>query len=134
MANLQAAVVPLSPSGSIPGLNDPSFTPTHNGNDVDFDSMFNNDYFNSGDVPHEFDFSYTDIPDFNFGAPDMEPQNGEGQNQAGIGLDGTDEGRVKEMDSSEATSPANTVGTLGDDADAVPGQVEGSPKKLRRRY
>ena len=135
MANMQATIAPLSPSGSIPGMTDQSYT---NGNpELDLDAIFNSgDYFNDGNDPANFDFTSNgaELPDFDFGAG-MEPVVNDAddhQTQGGLGqvdgMDGIDEGRVKEMDSSEATSPANTVNTIDDE-----GQVEQSPRKLRRR-
>ena len=124
LANLQATIAPLSPSGSIPGVNDH----TYNSNpELDLDSIFNSgDYFNDGTDPASFDFTNgADLPDFDFSTA-MDPVGDQGQEMPQ--LDGIDEGRVKEMDSSEATSPANTVNTIDDE-----GQVEQSPRKLRRK-
>ena len=124
LANLQATIAPLSPSGSIPGVNDH----TYNSNpELDLDSIFNSgDYFNDGTDPASFDFTNgADLPDFDFSTA-MDPVGDQGQEMPQF--DGIDEGRVKEMDSSEATSPANTVNTIDDE-----GQVEQSPRKLRRK-
>jgi len=126
MANMQATIAPLSPSGSIPGVNDQ----TYNGNpELDLDSIFNSgDYFNDGTDPANFDFANgADLPDFDFGTT-TEPVNGNDPTKYFPQFDGVDEGRVKEMDSSEATSPANTVNIIEDE-----GQVEQSPRKRRRR-
>ena len=126
MANIQANIAPLSPSGSIPGVNDQ----TYNGNpELDLDSIFNTgDYFNDGSDPNNFDFTNgTEFPNFDFGAGG-ENANGDAQEQGLAQFDGIDEGRVKEMDSSEATSPANTVQTI-DEED----HPEQKPRKLRRR-
>ena len=121
MANLNASIAPLSPSGSIPGVNDQSYQP--NGQELDLDSIFNSgDYFNDGANPGDFDFSNgADIPDFDFSAPLP------GGNE--IGSVDKNEGRiVGSVASSEATSPANTV-----DDGVTTEQLEGSLRKLRRR-
>ena len=127
MANMQATIAPLSPSGSIPGVNDQTY---NNGNsELDLDSIFNTgDYFNDGTDPNNFDFTNgAEFPDFDFGVGG-ENTNGGAQEQDVPPLDGMDEGRVKEMDSSEATSPANTVQTI-DEED----HPEQKPRKLRKR-
>lgn len=121
MANLNASIAPLSPSGSIPGVNDQSYQPI--GQELDLDSIFNSgDYFNDGTNPGDFDFSNgADIPDFDFSAP--LPDGNE------TGSVDKNEGRiVGSVDSSEATSPANTV-----DDGVTTEQLERSPRKLRRR-
>ena len=144
MANMQATIAPLSPSGSIPGVTDTSYN--NNSSELDLDSIFNSgDYFNDGTDPNNFDFtnvSGADFPDFDFStAAAMDSVGGAGDpGGQGQGLppgqfDGImDEGRVKEMDSSEATSPANTVNTIDDEAAQQQQQVEqSSPRKLRRK-
>ena len=121
MANLNATIAPLSPSGSIPGVTDQSYQP--NGQELDLDSIFNSgDYFNDGTNPPDFDFSDgVNMPDFDFSVP---PPNMEDPSPANA-----DEGRVVgSVDSSVATSPANTV----DDGLGIE-QAQGSPRKLRRR-
>ncbi|KAL6720282.1 Heat shock transcription factor [Lecanora helva] len=129
MANMQATIAPLSPSGSIPGMNDnTSFNPNP---ELDIDSIFNTgDYFNDGIDPNNsnnFDFTNggMEFPDFDFSTGAVtEPANAGAQEHLGV----DDEARVKEMDSSEATSPAATVHTVEEDE-----RPEESPRKLRRR-
>lgn len=134
MANMQATIAPLSPSGSIPGMRDQSYGGQNGNADFDFDSMFkSDDYFNDGTDPSTWNFTNDpELPDFDFGSS-VEPSNADhvGQEQVHLGV--PDEGRVKEMDSSEATSPANTVGTM--DADDANGgeHADQSARKLRRR-
>ena len=127
MANMQATIAPLSPSGSIPGINNGS----HSGNsELDLDSIFNTgEYFNDGTDPNTFDFTAgAELPDFDFNTG-AEPINGDNaQGQGPVQFDGTNDERVKEMDSSEATSPANTVLTIDDDEN-----VEQSPRNPRRK-
>ena len=129
MANMQATIAPLSPSGSIPGVNDQSYNANP---ELDLDSIFNSgDYFNDGSDPNNFDFSNgsAELPDFDFTNFGADAHGGDDQTK-GLAppLDGLDDdGRVKEMDSSEATSPANTVHTIDDE-----GQGEQSPRKKRR--
>ncbi len=123
MANLNATIAPLSPSGSIPGVDDQSYNPP-NGSELDLDSIFNsNDYFNDGNNPGNFDFSNgnAELPDFDFDTAPVEGQdNADTKN---------DQGSVVEtMGSSEATSPANTVADWGE---KERGDV--SPRKLRKR-
>jgi len=134
MANMQATIAPLSPSGSIPGVSDLSRGGQSGTQDFDFDSMFkSDDYFNDGGDPNNYDFTNgADLPDFDFGAG-TELAYGDHFMQGPAQLDVPDDGRVKEMDSSEATSPANTVVTV--DADDVNGGelVDQSPRKRRRR-
>lgn len=67
MANLQSTIAPLSPSGSIPGVNDsspPAFNPNYNPDLYDIDQIFNSgDYFNDANIDGadllDFDFSTT---------------------------------------------------------------------------
>ena len=127
LANVQGTLAPLSPSGSIPGVSDQVYDPQNGQDMLDMDTIFNcNDYFNNGTNPDEYDFSNnTEFPDFDFS---MTPSNGE--TRGGTFDANSDEGRVVEtMDSSEATSPANTVDDGGG------GQEHGdvSPRKLRKR-
>jgi len=123
MANLNATIAPLSPSGSIPGVNDQSYNP-QSGSELDLDSIFNsNDYFNDGNNPGNFDFSNgnADLPDFDFNSAPMEGEDTMNTSN--------DDGRVVEtINNSEATSPAETVEDGGErDYRDV------SPRKLRRR-
>ena len=134
VANLSSMVQPLSPSGMIPGLNDPQgyngLAPIAPDDMVLFDQMFNGDYFDDPSTGAELDFTANPVDfdsgtDFNF---DNAGSNGASN---GLGLDGSDDRhqeRVFEtVHSSEATSPANTV-------DESRGQDGGrSPRKRRRR-
>ena len=130
MENLKGNVVPLSPTGSIPGVTDQNYNnPTQ---ELGFDDIFNTtDYFNGGnDINGDFDWSNTngDVPDIDFS---IDPPSGENGVDTGADMFNTDRAggsRVTEAGSSEATSPANTAddGTTGGE-DAV-----GSPGKRRR--
>ncbi|KAK4695580.1 hypothetical protein P7C71_g2196, partial [Lecanoromycetidae sp. Uapishka_2] len=123
MQNLSATIAPLSPSGSIPGVTDHSYNPQQ-GPDLDLDSFFNsNDYYNDSSNLANFDYANQngDLPDFDFNTAPVEEQDT---------ADTTNEdGRVVEtVDSSEATSPANTVEDWGEKDSG-----NFSPRKLRRR-
>ena len=123
MANLNAAIAPLSPSGSIPGVDDHSYNP-QNGSELDLDSIFNsNDYFNDGSSAANFDFSNAnaELPDFDFDTAQVDGHNTLHPNDIQGGV-------VETMNSSEGTSPANTIEDVHD-------QHYGgaSPRKLRRR-
>lgn len=134
MANMQATIAPLSPSGSIPGVNDQSYGGQNGAHDFDFDSMFkSDDYFNDGGDSNNYNFAIgADLPDFDFGTG-TELANGDHSVQGPPQLDVPEDGRVKEMDSSEATSPANTVATM-EAEDANDGeQLDQRPTKRRRR-
>ncbi|MCJ1387202.1 stress-responsive transcription factor hsf1 [Xylographa bjoerkii] len=132
VANLSTMLQPLSPSGSIPGLHEPQgyMGPSAGPADtLDFDQMFNSgDYFNDSSTAPDLNFG-SDPVDFGGGADfDFDAPLSNGTTN-GFGLDGAeeDEGRIEAIDSSEATSPANTVDDGG-------GQEEGrSPRKRRRR-
>jgi heat shock transcription factor len=118
---------PLSPSGSIPGLDNPNeYMPPPDG--LDFNQIFNSDdYFanadNSGidfgnaanDFTNNSDFSF-DTNNENLGPP--------------FGMDGTSDGicKVESLNTSEATSPANTTLEHG-----VQEEEATSPRKRRRR-
>ena len=132
VANLSTMLQPLSPSGTIPGLHDSQgYVNSNTGpaDTLDFDQMFNSgDYFNDPSA----------VPDLNFGSDpvdfggstefDFDGPLSNGTTN-GFGLDGAHEeaGRIEAIDSSEATSPANTVDDGG-------GPDEGrSPRKRRRR-
>ena len=144
MENLKGTVVPLSPTGSIPGVTDQTYNPPNP--DLAFDDIFNStDYFNSDNALNGGDFDWSnangdDVPDYDFSidaAPP--PSSGGGENGAadtGAGMfnteDGTEGGgRVMEAGSSEATSPANTVDE-GTTAAAGADETVGSPGKRRR--
>lgn len=161
---LNQFLAPLSPSGSIPGVNDPQ---AYGGTDtLDLDQIFNSgDYFNdglggsgvgagaglSGNDIDEIDFGNgDDFGDFKFEASTARDGGGGMGNQDGDFLNGyhdavnggsdnvnadgnvngsIDGGRagsaVETVNSSEATSPANTIDEGG-------GLEEGSSPKKRR--
>lgn len=157
---LNEFLAPLSPSGSIPGINDSqSFVGPEM---LELDQIFNSgDYFNdglggsggggggAGFGGNDIDFGNgDDLGDFNFEsmAPDGggEMGNGDGAFLNGyhtavnggsdkINANGSANGggsAVETVNSSEATSPANTV----DEGGGVGGLDEGSsPKKRRKR-
>ena len=134
VANLSSMLQPLSPSGTIPGLSDPQGYPaTGQGatDSLDFDQLFNSgDYFDDSGVGADINFGadagdYNGDADFDFGNP-----NGN-VGSKGFSLDqesNQNGGRIVEtVDSSEATSPANTV-------EEGRGPEEGqSPRKKRKR-
>ena len=129
MENLKGTVVPLSPTGSIPGVTDQTYNPNQ---ELGFDDIFNStDYFNNdGNFNGDIDWSNNngDIPDYDF---NIDAPSGENGADTGTGMFNTNRaegGRVTEAGSSEATSPANTAddGAIGGE-DAV-----GSPGKRRR--
>ena len=125
--NLSNTLTPLSPSGSIPGVNNENTYPAPSGQDLlDLDNIFNSDsYFNEGAHGSgglNFDVG-GDLPDFDFSTEagaDFEPASEEKDD------DGDDAARVAEIGSSEGTSPANTVGTVDEREEAA------SPGKKRR--
>ena len=122
MANINAVIAPLSPSGSIPGVTDQSYQPDGG---LDFESFLNSgEYFNDGTNPGEFDYN-GDIPDFDFSVP---PNTDGGD--LGAGAANSNEGRVVGSvgSSSAATSPANTA-----KEDEIMEHGGQSPRKLRRR-
>ena len=125
---LSQYLAPLSPSGSIPGITDTQTYGDPSGADsLDLDQFLNTgDYFNEpGNGP--FDFGTSDnLPDFSFDAP---ADSVSGPPGLGGTMSGNEEGRVVETaNSSEATSPANTVD------ESYAGQEEGrSPGKRRRK-
>ena len=136
VANLSSMLQPLSPSGSIPGLMDSQGNGGHPPADpLEFDQIFNSDnYFNDAGNGGDIDFGDGN-GDLN-GSTLFDFDNPTGDNLPnGFGLDGVDEqgGRIVEtVNSSEATSPANTVNT-GEDSNG--GQEEGrSPRKRRRGH
>jgi heat shock transcription factor len=150
--NLSSLLQPLSPSGTIPGLNDPlGYTDTGPvpTDPLDFDAMFNSgDYFgdtfpaSSSDIPADMfpDETFVNngtaaFEDFNI----FDPVTNNGAS-GGLDLDGaeSDSGHHSErtfetVDTSEGTSPANTI--VNDTAAVDAGiQDEGkSPRKRRRR-
>ena len=129
MENLKGTVVPLSPTGSIPGVTDQTYNPNQ---ELGFDDIFNStDYFNNeNNFNGDFDWANSngDLPDYDF---NIDAPPGENGADTGTGMFNTDRGeggRVTEAGSSEATSPANTAddGTVGGD------EAMGSPGKRRR--
>ncbi|KAL8896216.1 MAG: hypothetical protein Q9207_007815 [Kuettlingeria erythrocarpa] len=112
---LSNVLAPLSPSGSIPGINDAqNFGGDPGGNDMlDLDQIFNSgDYFTDhGTGDFSLDGNET-LPDFTFDTAD---QNVLTQPEPSFGFDGAADEDDKEGSavetilSSEATSPANTV-------------------------
>lgn len=135
VTNLSTMLQPLSPSGTIPGLNDPA---GYNGlgsipsDPLDFDNMFNtNDYFGDASTGQDLNFG-TDAVDFS-GPTDFDfetPNSHDATN--GLGLEGSDdrndERRFETADSSEATSPATTVLDGGGGR-----EEEGNSRRKRRR-
>ena len=131
MENLKGNVVPLSPTGSIPGVTDQNYNNPNQ--ELGFDDIFNTtDYFNAeNNLNPDFDWSNNngEIPDYDFS---IDAPAGENGADTGAGMFNTDGaggiGRVTEAGSSEATSPANTAddGTTGGD------EAVGSPGKRRR--
>lgn len=130
MENLKGTVVPLSPTGSIPGVTDQSYNNPNQ--ELGFDDIFNTtDYFNSdNNLSGDFDWSNTngDLPDYDFSVDPPSGGNGADTGADMFNTGGAGGGRVTEAGSSEATSPANTV-----DDGAVGGEEPvGSPGKRRR--
>ena len=130
VARVSNLLQPLSPSGSIPGLSDPSgYGGQGSAEPLDLDQIFNSgDYFNDpvNDIDLNFDNGDVDFAgadDFNFGEYD-----GSGfTNGVGAAEHGGESGRIVEtVNSSEATSPANTV------EDGGGGDGGSSPRKRRR--
>ena len=139
MSSVSNVLRPLSPSGSIPGLNDGNggYVPPPQG--LDFDQIFNSgDYFGdanngTGGAGGNGEAMFGDAGNNGFGSNDEfgfgEP--GAGADDAGNGfnfVDGDDDGPLVEtVNNSEATSPANTVEDVG-----TPDEAQ-SPRKRRRR-
>ena len=130
MENLKGTVVPLSPTGSIPGVTDSNYN--NPSQELGFDDIFNTtDYFNSeNNLNGEFDWlnNNGDLPEYDFSidAPSGEQGADTGENM--FSTNGAEGGRVTEAGSSEATSPANTA----DDGAAAGDEAVGSPGKRRR--
>ncbi|KAL8663166.1 MAG: hypothetical protein Q9202_004098 [Teloschistes flavicans] len=110
---LSNVLAPLSPSGSIPGITDTQNYGDPGAHDLlDLDQIFNSgDYFNENPTG-DFDFGSNEpMPDFNF---DTNALNYDTAEEPSFGFDGTGEegpegSAVETVNSSEATSPANTV-------------------------
>ncbi|KAH0558981.1 hypothetical protein GP486_004405 [Trichoglossum hirsutum] len=125
--NLASMVQPLSPTGEIPGLTDGQY---YNGQGLDggpgaldLDQFFNSgDYFpnqGNGDMDFVTDVGLGDGANIFDGTAD-----GDG------GANNDDNDRIVEaLDSSESTSPSNTIHTI---EDKTPEEI-GSPSKRRRR-
>ena len=126
--SLSQSLAPLSPSGSIPGMHGDM---QYNNSDVlDFDSMFNSvDYF--GGDHNDLNLDNADIPDFNFdtGAEVQDAQGMEPHFGADGAADEDSRRSVATVGSSEATSPAVTVGEEAGE----PQQEEYGRGKRRRR-
>ena len=130
MENLKGNVVPLSPTGSIPGVTDQNYN--NPSQELAFDDIFNTtDYFNSeNNVNGDFDWANNngDISDYDFTIDVPPGDNGADTGENMFNTGSAEPGRVTEAGSSEATSPANTV----DDGAAGGDEVMGSPGKRRR--
>lgn len=130
---LSNVLAPLSPSGSIPGISDAQSYGDPGGNDMlDLDQIFNSgDYFDEN-APGNFDFAFNEpLPDLDF---DMSGTNDDAGQEPSFGIDGTSEegpeGSVVEtVNSSEATSPANTA----DDNNGSSAGPEGRKRSSKRR-
>ena len=129
VANLSSLLQPLSPSGSIPGLNDPSgYTGQETADPLDLDQIFNSgDYFNDATNGGGMNFgtSTTDFgngTDFNFDSYDSNALG----DSFGADTPDTRGGRVVEtLNSSEGTSPRTVDdGVMEEDR---------SPRKRTRR-
>ena len=130
MENLKGTVVPLSPTGSIPGVTDQNYNnPTQ---ELGFEDIFNTtDYFNGeNSLNADFDWSNNngDLPDYDFSIDVPSGENGTDTGENMFITKGAQRGRVTEAGSSEATSPANTA----DDGTAGGEEAVGSPGKRRR--
>lgn len=129
MENLKGTVVPLSPTGSIPGVTDQNYNNANQ--ELAFDDIFNTtDYFNiDNNLNGDFDWSNKngDLPDYDFSIDVPSGENGADTGENMFSTDGAG-ARVTDAGSSEATSPANTAydGATGGD------EVGGSPGKRRR--
>ena len=123
-------LAPLSPSGSIPGVDPQAFG---NGSDLDLDQWINTDlndlnngdYFTNQGSGGDFDFG----TDTETGGLDFNPASNMNVDIANLdGAQDEEQGRVVEaMDSSEAPSPANTADDTGG------GEEGGGPRKRSRR-
>lgn len=120
--NLTQSLAPLSPSGSIPGMNpDVQY---NNSDLLDIDSIFNSgDYFNDHPDNEHVNFDNDDLPNFNFdGAADSAHE------EHMQGLDGAADERsergsgVETLGSSEVASPANTQNTVDEQEDSGRGK------------
>jgi heat shock transcription factor, other eukaryote len=126
VAQLSNMLQPLSPSGSIPGLNDGQYIPPPE--NLDLNQLFDTDqYFNDSNG----DFAAGGEPGFDFGnGNDYSNFNfdGSGVDTSRVNWNNTSSGpQVEPISSSEATSPATTVEEpqRADDGS--------NPRKRRRR-
>lgn len=127
VANLSSMLQPLSPSGSIPGLNDSQNYVPPPGDSLDFDQIFNTgEYFGTG--PPDFGNGAMDFNsqgDFSFDTP----LSGNTQEGFNTGSKDDQDGTIEAVDSSEATTPA----TLMEDATLQEEPATHNPRKRRRR-
>lgn len=131
---LSSVLAPLSPSGSIPGITDMQNYGDPGANDIlELDQIFNSgDYF-SDNPAGDFTVGSNDpLPDFNFDTDDGNGAEAEAASPNFFGFDGTGEegpegSAVETVNSSEGTSPAQTV------EDHEVGQEEGRQLGKRRR-
>lgn len=126
---LSYMLAPLSPSGSIPGLSDPQ---GFNGEMLDLDQIFNSgDYFDDVNRPN-LDFSSANndgLNDFLFDNPtDMAPSSYQDPSQSHQDDGGAGGSVVGTINSSETTSPANTI-----DENLGGLDERGSPERKRKR-
>lgn len=130
MENLKGTVVPLSPTGSIPGVTDKNYNNPNQ--ELAFDDIFNTtDYFNGdNNLNGDYDWSNNngDLPDYDFSIDAPPGENGADTGENMFSTDRAGGGRVTEAGSSEATSPTNTA----DDGAAGGDEGVGSPGKRRR--
>ena len=147
---LSYMLAPLSPSGTIPGITDAQAL---NGEMLDLDQIFNSgDYFDDANRPN-LDFSSANDNGMNDFLFETSPENAatpltynnndpnqshlddgygaaDGADDGGGGAGGVAGGRiVGTVNSSEATSPANTIDENSGGLD----QQRGSPEKKRKR-
>lgn len=132
VSELSNILAPLSPSGTIPGITDPQL---FNGDMLDLDQIFNSgDYFDeAGRANPDFLTNDNSLNEFLFEtSPDAAPQSGDQNQIVHDGYSGVDDGGAGRImgtvNSSEATSPANTV----DEGYGGP-EGQGSPGRKRIR-
>ncbi|KAL8737726.1 MAG: hypothetical protein Q9181_001411 [Wetmoreana brouardii] len=129
---LSNVLAPLSPSGSIPGITDGQGYGDPGSNEMlDLDQIFNSgDYFNEN-ATADFDFGSNEpLPEFNFDTT-AATENAGGEQAFGFdgaGDEGPEGSTVETVNSSEATSPANTV----DEDNAGQEERTGSGKRRRK--
>ena len=109
LTNISNRLSPISPNGSIPGFEQGGYLPPPN-DPLDFDQIFNSgDYFNdasNGNLDFGDESAFDGNSNFNFD----DPTGTNSTNGYGANVDEEQGGRVLEtVNSSEATSPANTV-------------------------